>query len=76
MVQKPCLCLPAISCQVLSIILIIWEWGTPLNLLWGCAAESITLCTCARKKGFICNSVPENNIIAKIGMIFLLLAQC
>ena len=75
MVWKPGLCLPAISCQVLSIIIIIREWGTPLNLLWGCAAESMTLCTCSRKEGFICNPVPENNIIAKIGMMFLLLAQ-
>ena len=75
MVWKAGLCLPAISYQVLSIIIIIWEWGTPLNLLWGHAAESMTLCTCSRKQGFICNSVPENNIIAKIGMTFLSLAQ-
>ena len=75
MVWKPGLCLPAISCQVLSIIIIISEWGTPLNLLWGCAAESMTHCTCSRKEGFICNPVPENNIIAKIGMMFLSLAQ-
>ena len=46
-------------------------WGTFLNLLWGCAAESMALSTCSRKKGIIRSSVPENNIIAKIGMIFL-----
>ena len=69
--KKPGLCLPAMSCQVLSIIIIIREWGTPLNLLWGCAAESMALSTCSRKKGIIRSSVPENNIIAKIGMIFL-----
>ena len=68
--KKPGLCLPAMSCQVLSIIIIIREWGTPLNLLWGCAAESMALSTCSRKKGIIRSSVPENNIIAKIGMSY------
>ena len=70
----------AYVCQRLAVrfcqsLLFISEWGIPLNLLWGCAAESMALCTCSRKKGIICNSVLENNIIAKIGMIFLLLAQ-